>query len=61
MLGLASIATVLGLHAYAHRGEIEAFVCTDCGYFEEYVRNPQSIPWSTMKGFRWCRPEDAGK
>ena len=35
-------------------GVIEAFVCTECGYFEEYVKEPTSIPWDQVSGFRWC-------
>jgi len=37
-------------------GEMEAFVCTSCGYFEEYVKEPASIQWSELEDFRWCRP-----
>ena len=36
-------------------GQVEAFVCTSCGYFEEYVKNPEQIAWDTLEGFRWCR------
>ena len=35
-------------------GQVEAFICTACGYFEEYVKNPEQIPWDTLEGFRWC-------
>ena len=42
---------------YRPVGDLEGYVCTDCGYFEEYVRNPRSVPWDTLQGFRWCRPE----
>jgi predicted nucleic-acid-binding Zn-ribbon protein len=37
-------------------GELEAFVCTSCGYVEEYVKNPQSVAWDSFEGFRWCNP-----
>lgn len=36
-------------------GEVEAFICTDCGYFEEYVKAPHTIPWDQVEHFRWCR------
>ena len=26
----------------------EAFVCTGCGFFEEYVKDPQSVPWAEL-------------
>ncbi len=35
-------------------GQVEAFVCTACGYFEEYLKNPEQIQWNTLEGFRWC-------
>jgi len=31
----------------------EAYICADCGYVEEYVKNPESIDWSTISGARW--------
>ena len=34
---------------------VEAYVCTECGYFEEYVINPEAIPWDTLAHFQWCR------
>lgn len=37
-------------------GELEAFVCTDCGYMEEYVKDPQSLDWNAFERFRWCNP-----
>lgn len=39
---------------------VEAFVCADCGYFEEYVRNVAQVPWEKLKNFRWCRPPGDG-
>jgi predicted Zn-ribbon and HTH transcriptional regulator len=34
-------------------GEIEAYVCTECGYYETYVKDPKSVPWNDMLGFSW--------
>ena len=34
---------------------IEAFVCADCGYFEEYVKDTGNVPWDKLPHFRWCR------
>ena len=38
-------------------GELEAYVCTDCGYYESYVRDPDRTPWSELSGFRMLNPE----
>ena len=55
-IGKAEAGEMFGLKAYRGAGDVEAFVCTVCGYFEEYVRAPEAIPWDTMQGFRWCKP-----
>lgn len=39
-------------------GAIEAYVCTACGYFEEYVLEPAKIPWNSLEGFSWVRDAD---
>jgi predicted nucleic-acid-binding Zn-ribbon protein len=56
-VGMASAGSFLGLQAFSAHGRMEAFVCTDCGYFEEYVKDPHSVRWNDLQGFRWCRPE----
>lgn len=38
-------------------GELEAYVCTDCGYYESYVRSPETTPWSDLSGFRLLNPD----
>lgn len=53
-IGYQKSGAILGLTAYQGCGDVEGFVCTECGYYEEYVKNPQQIQWDTMKGFRWC-------
>ncbi|MBX3274879.1 MAG: hypothetical protein KF729_31740 [Sandaracinaceae bacterium] len=55
-IAMEQVGNVFGVVAHQPAGEVEAFVCTSCGYFEEYVRDPQAIDWSKVKGFRWCRP-----
>ncbi len=35
--------------------EVEAYVCADCGYFEEYVKQPADVPWEELPGSRWVR------
>jgi hypothetical protein len=37
------------------QASVEAFVCTECGYFEEYVKDAANVPWDKLPHFRWCR------
>jgi predicted nucleic-acid-binding Zn-ribbon protein len=34
-------------------GGFEAYVCGECGYYETYVKSPESIPFEDLDGFRW--------
>ncbi len=34
-------------------GVIEAFVCTECGLLETYVRDPEGVPFEEIVGFSW--------
>lgn len=43
-----------------HAAEVEAWVCADCGFFEEYVKNPDGVKWDQLPGFRWAREPDDG-
>ena len=38
-------------------GPLEAYVCTECGYYETYVKSPESIPFAQLAGFRYVNPE----
>ena len=38
-------------------GELEAFLCADCGYFEQYVKSPEKVPYDKLQGFHWLNPE----
>ena len=40
-------------------GELEAYVCADCGYFEQYVKSPEDVPYDKLQGFHWLNPEAA--
>ncbi len=40
--------------------DLEGYVCTDCGYFEEYVTSPQNMDWAKIPGFRWYRTQQPG-
>jgi predicted nucleic-acid-binding Zn-ribbon protein len=37
------------------RGQTEAYICTECGYFEEYLKEPADVPWENLYGFSWPR------
>ncbi len=43
-------------------GTLEAFVCTECGYFEQYVERPDKVPFEALAGFQWVNldPEQRG-
>ncbi len=34
-----------------HMAEVEAWVCTRCGFFEEYVKDPGLVPWDKLSSF----------
>ena len=40
---------------YEAHGAVEAYVCTECGYFEEYVVSPADVPWDEMNDFEWVK------
>lgn len=44
-------------HEYV--GELESYVCTECGHRESYVKDPGAVRWDRIKGFRWVN-EDPG-
>ncbi len=37
-------------------GVLEAYVCTECGYHESYVKEPRTIDWVGIVGFTWVNP-----
>ena len=34
-------------------GKTEAYVCAECGWFEEYIASPQDIAWDDIAG-QWA-------
>lgn len=38
-------------------GQLEAYVCTTCGFHETYVRDPGTVDWDDVQGFTWINPE----
>jgi predicted nucleic-acid-binding Zn-ribbon protein len=43
-------------------GGFEAYVCTDCGYFEHYVKGPGEFDFTALQGFHWVNepPPEGG-
>jgi DNA-directed RNA polymerase subunit RPC12/RpoP len=40
-------------------GKLEAYVCTECGYYQTYVKEPEAIPFDEVEGFHWVNHEPA--
>ena len=40
-------------------GVLEAFVCTDCGYVETYVKDPSTVSFEQIRGFTWVNEPNA--
>lgn len=34
-------------------GRLEAYLCTDCGYYETYVIEPNTVSFDSIVGFEW--------
>ena len=53
---------VLGLLGTTRQGVgvLEAFVCTECGYVETYVKDPSNVTFASIRGFRWVNEPNAG-
>lgn len=43
-------------------GPLEAYVCTECGYYETYVKELDEIEWDKLVGFSWInsKPPQGG-
>ena len=37
-------------------GELEAYLCADCGYFETYVKEPKKMEWDKLIDLQWVNP-----
>jgi ribosomal protein L37AE/L43A len=42
--------------SFRSAGEVEAYACADCGYFEEYLRNVRAIQWDAVVGASPYKP-----
>ena len=45
------------IKSFEYVGNLEAFICADCGYFEHYVKSPKEVPYDKLEGFHWLNPE----
>lgn len=34
-------------------GELRGVICSQCGYFEHYLRDVDGMPWESLIGFEW--------
>ena len=37
-------------------GQLEAYICGACGFYETYVKDPSTIQYDTLIGFSWLVP-----
>lgn len=52
-VGQMAVGSFLGARMTQSGGEIEGYLCTDCGYLEEYVKQPHQLNWAAVTGFQW--------
>ena len=39
-------------------GQLEAYLCGDCGYYETYIKNVADLPLEKLLGFRWVNSDE---
>ena len=54
-VGMAVEERFLG-SSYVPVGQLESWVCTECGYLETYVKSPSTVPFEQIAGVRWVDP-----
>jgi predicted nucleic-acid-binding Zn-ribbon protein len=37
-------------------GKLEAYFCCSCGFYETYIKEPSSIQFEAIIGFKWINP-----
>ena len=37
-------------------GKLEAYICGSCGFYETYIKEPSSIQFKSIIGFKWISP-----
>ena len=37
-------------------GMLEAYICSSCGFYETYIKEPSSVSYDSIIGFKWISP-----
>ncbi len=37
-------------------GQLEAYFCCSCGFYETYIKEPSNVQFETIIGFKWLNP-----
>jgi hypothetical protein len=53
-----ALGLIMGLEGPTKVGQIEAYVCADCGYLEAYAREPHKVPFEQIVGFSWVGAQE---
>ena len=46
----------VGLNPISATGELEAYICAECGFYETYVKDPGALDFDNIVGFHWLNP-----
>ncbi len=38
-------------------GKLEAYICSSCGFYETYIKEPAGVVYESIVGFKWINPE----
>jgi hypothetical protein len=52
------LATIAEKGSQKTTGDVEAYVCAHCGYFEEYLVNPTHVDWKHVVGATLHKPTE---
>ncbi|MFN2282738.1 MAG: hypothetical protein ACK2TZ_12825, partial [Anaerolineales bacterium] len=39
-------------------GQLEAYLCGSCGFYETYVKDPTSLDFESIEGFKWIQVDN---
>ena len=51
------VVTPTGPQLTTKAGTIEAWICTRCGFLEQYLQDPQWLDLAKLEGFTWMKEE----
>jgi len=46
-----------GCNAHVTNQPVESWMCADCGYYETYVKSPETFRLDMLLDFRWANQE----